>query len=81
MKQTVSYSPDKRTWTRSPLPGQIVLVTTLNPDGISNIAPKSWISMMVFDPPLLALGCNVNHWTAKNILARHEFVVKSLAQS
>ena len=51
------------------------MVTTLNEDGRSNVAPKSWISMMMFDPPLLALGCNREHWTARNILRSGEFVV------
>lgn len=71
----VEFNLDKRTWHPSPLPGQIVLVTTLNPDGNSNIAPKSWISMMAFEPPILALGCNLKHWTARNILMHGEFVV------
>ena len=75
MKEKVSLSLDKRTWHPSPLVGQIILVTTLNADGTSNIAPKSWVSMMAFDPPLLALGCNVEHWTGRNILERREFVV------
>jgi flavin reductase (DIM6/NTAB) family NADH-FMN oxidoreductase RutF len=75
MKAKVSLPLDKRAWHPSPLVGQIVLVTTLNADGTSNIAPKSWISMMAFDPPVLALGCNLQHWTGRNILERHEFVV------
>lgn len=75
MKEKVGLSFDKRTWTPSPLLGQIVLVTSLNEDGGSNVAPKSWISMMAFEPSLLALGCNLAHWTAQNILARQEFVV------
>jgi flavin reductase (DIM6/NTAB) family NADH-FMN oxidoreductase RutF len=75
MKEKVSFYPDKRTWHPSPLLGQTVLVTTLNEDGTSNIAPKSWISMMAFEPPLLALGCNLQHWTAQNILRSKEFVV------
>jgi flavin reductase (DIM6/NTAB) family NADH-FMN oxidoreductase RutF len=75
MKNTVSFALDKHNWSPCPLLGQIVLVTTLNADGTSNIAPKSWISMMAFDPPILALGCNLKHWTAQNILARREFVV------
>lgn len=64
-----------RTWHPSPLVGQIVLVTTLNEDGTSNIAPKSWISMMAVRPAMLALGCNLTHWTARNILRSGEFVV------
>jgi len=75
MKEKVSLSFDKRMWSPSPLLGQIVLVTSLNEDGQSNVAPKSWISMMAFEPSLLTLGCNLAHWTARNILARQEFVV------
>jgi flavin reductase (DIM6/NTAB) family NADH-FMN oxidoreductase RutF len=75
MIEKVALALDKHTWHPSPLLGQIVLVTTCNADGTSNIAPKSWISMMAFEPPLLALGCNRQHWTAQNILQRHGFVV------
>jgi flavin reductase (DIM6/NTAB) family NADH-FMN oxidoreductase RutF len=50
-------------------------VTSLNADGSSNVAPKSWISMMAFDPALVAVGCNLEHWTARNILRSGEFVV------
>jgi flavin reductase (DIM6/NTAB) family NADH-FMN oxidoreductase RutF len=75
MKEKVSFSSDKRTWRPSPLLGQVVLVTSLNEDGQSNVAPKSWLSMMAFEPSLLALGCNLTHWTAQNILHRQEFVV------
>ncbi len=75
MKEKLSFTPDKRTWHPSPLVGQIVLVTTLNEDGQTNIAPKSWISMLAFQPPLLALGCNLAHWTARNILRDGQFVV------
>ena len=41
MKAKANLNPDKGTWHPSPLIGQIVLVTTLNADGTSNIAPKS----------------------------------------
>lgn len=75
MKDKVRLSTDKRTWRPSPLLGQITLVTTLNEDGTSNIAPKSWVSMMAMAPPLLVLGCNSEHWTARNILRDGEFVV------
>jgi len=75
MIEKIDLNPDKRTWHPSPLLGQIVLVTTLNRDGTSNLAPKSWISMMAFDPPIVALGCNLKHWTARNILERGEFVI------
>lgn len=75
MREKIDLDLDKRTWHPSPLLGQVVLVTTLNEDGTSNLAPKSWISMMAFEPPILALGCNLTHRTARNILTRKEFVV------
>lgn len=75
MKEKVDYQVDKRRWKPSPLIGQIVLVTSLNQDGQSNVAPKSWVSMMAFEPSMLALGCNLEHWTAQNILRSHEYVI------
>jgi flavin reductase (DIM6/NTAB) family NADH-FMN oxidoreductase RutF len=75
MKVKSPLSLDKRAWQPSPLAGQIVLVTTLNADESSNVAPKSWISMMAFDPALLAFGCSLQHVTARNILRTGEFVV------
>ncbi len=75
MNEKFSLAIDKRLWQPSPLVGQVVLVTSLNPDGQSNVAPKSWISMMSMEPPVVALGCNLSHWTAKNILERYEFVI------
>jgi flavin reductase (DIM6/NTAB) family NADH-FMN oxidoreductase RutF len=75
MKDKVALDLDKRSWRPSPLVGQVALITTLNEDGTSNVAPKSWISMMAFEPPILALGCNREHWSARNILARGECVV------
>jgi len=67
---------DKHDWHPSPLPGQIVLVTTVGQDGEPNVAPKSWLAMVAFGPPpVLMLGCNLEHATAKNILAEGSFVV------
>lgn len=53
----------------------MVLVTTANKDGVSNVAPKNWISYMAFGPSIIALGCNSKHWTAKNIIRSREFVI------
>jgi flavin reductase (DIM6/NTAB) family NADH-FMN oxidoreductase RutF len=75
VKEKIRFTTDKRSWHPSPLLGQVVLVTTLNEDGTSNLAPKSWVSMMAFRPALLALGCNSSHWTARNALRTGEFVV------
>ena len=62
-------------WRPPPLVGQVVLVTTCNEDGTTNIAPKCWASMVASNPPHLAFNCNRSHWTARNVLRRREFVV------
>jgi flavin reductase (DIM6/NTAB) family NADH-FMN oxidoreductase RutF len=74
-KRKVAFAPDKRKWHPSPIVGQLVLVTTLNEDGVSNVAPKNWISYMALGPSIIALGCSTKHWTAKNILRSKEFVI------
>jgi len=62
-------------WHPPPLVGQVILVTTRNRDGTTNLAPKCWASMVASDPPHLAFNCNREHWTARNILRSREFVV------
>jgi flavin reductase (DIM6/NTAB) family NADH-FMN oxidoreductase RutF len=62
-------------WRPAPLVGQVVLVTTLNKDGTSNIAPKCWAGMVASAPLTLAFNCNREHWTARNVLRGREFVV------
>jgi flavin reductase (DIM6/NTAB) family NADH-FMN oxidoreductase RutF len=62
-------------WRPAPLVGQVVLVTTRNKDGTSNIAPKCWASMVASAPLTLAFNCNRDHWTARNVLRSREFVV------
>lgn len=47
----------------------------MNEDGVSNVAPKNWVSYMAFGPSIIALGCSTKHWTAKNILRSREFVI------
>ena len=71
----VKLETNKWSWHPSPLVGQVVLVTTVDTDGNENVAPKSWVSMFAFDPPILGLGCNLDHLTARNILGTHEFTV------
>ncbi|HUZ03141.1 MAG TPA: flavin reductase [Thermomicrobiaceae bacterium] len=66
---------DKQAWHPSVLPGQVVLVSTVDPDGLPNVAPKSWITMAAFHGPMLAFGCNVTHATCQNVLATGAFVV------
>lgn len=62
-------------WRPAPIVGQVVLVTTRNKDGTTNIAPKCWAAMVASTPLHLAFNCNRQHWTAKNVLRDREFVV------
>jgi flavin reductase (DIM6/NTAB) family NADH-FMN oxidoreductase RutF len=71
----VELSGSATEWHPPPLVGQVVLVTTCNEDGTTNIAPKCWASMVASDPPHLAFNCNHAHQTAQNVLRSREFVV------
>ena len=73
--EKVSFDPDKKTWHPSVLPGQIVIVSSINREGEVDIAPKSWITMVAFAGPILAFGCSKRHTTYRNILETGEFVV------
>ena len=70
---------DKRAWHPSVLPGQIVLVSTVDSYGTPNVAPKSWLTMAALEDPVLAFGCNVEHATCRNAVATEEFVVNVVA--
>lgn len=71
----VPFDPDKRSWHPSVLPGQVVLISTVDEQAQANVAPKSWISMGAFDPPVILFGCNLQHATYHNVLATGCFVV------
>lgn len=71
----VRFEANKNRWHPSLLPGQIVLVSTVNAEGVPNLAPKSWITMAAFAGPMIAFGCNVEHTTYQNILSTGEFVI------
>lgn len=73
----VPLSLDKHDWSPSPLPGQIVIVATIDADGAPNIAPKSWISMAAFRGPIVGFGCNHDHRTCRNILDTGQFVINT----
>ena len=74
-KHKVPFPLERMVWHPTPLMNQVTLVTTLNEDGTSNVAPKSCLSLMIFRPLLLAMGCNLTHWTAKNVRRSLECVV------
>jgi flavin reductase (DIM6/NTAB) family NADH-FMN oxidoreductase RutF len=71
----VPIDPDKRSWHPSVLPGQVVLISTMDQQGQANVAPKSWITMGAFDPPVILFGCNLQHATYRNVLETGCFVV------
>lgn len=64
-----------RHWPVSPLAGPIALVTTVDSQGLVNVAPKSWISFVAGSPPLVAIGCHRSHHTAANLLETGECVI------
>lgn len=71
---------DKQAWHPSVLPGQIVLLSTMDAEGRANVAPKSWVTLVAFAGPILAFGCNVTHSTYRNATATGEFVVNVLPE-
>jgi flavin reductase (DIM6/NTAB) family NADH-FMN oxidoreductase RutF len=73
----VPFDIDKHCWHPSVLPGQIVLISTVDERGEPDVAPKSWISMVAFDGPVLLFGCNTQHATFRNALATGCFVVNA----
>lgn len=76
----VALDPDKETWHPSVLPGQIVLVSTVDAAGQANIAPKSWVSMAAFSGPIIAFGCTEQHRTLRNVEETGEFVVNVVSE-
>jgi flavin reductase (DIM6/NTAB) family NADH-FMN oxidoreductase RutF/uncharacterized protein YciI len=80
-RRFVDLPGDERRWPRSPLPGQIVLVTTVDAGGEVNVAPESWVSMAAFDPPTVGFGCSTTHRTHRNVEDSGEFVVNVVPSS
>jgi flavin reductase (DIM6/NTAB) family NADH-FMN oxidoreductase RutF len=66
---------DKWQWSPSPLPGQVVLVTSRDSGGVVGIAPKSWLSVAAMTPLTIGFGCALSHQTARNVRDTGEFVV------
>ncbi|MGH3050387.1 MAG: flavin reductase family protein, partial [Gaiellaceae bacterium] len=58
-----AFDLDKHSWHPSVLPGQIVLVSTVDERAAPNVAPKSWVTMAAFAGPIVAFGCTDEHRT------------------
>ncbi len=71
-----ALSADKRTWSPSLLPGQVVLVSTCDANGEPSVATRSWVSMAAFGPPpMLSFGCNLGQTTFRHLDTVPELVV------
>lgn len=63
----VSFPIDKHKWSPSLIPGPLVLISTYGRDRKPNLAPKSWLQMVSFDPPMLMFSGTEGNTTENNI--------------
>ncbi len=66
---------DKRAWQPGLIPGPLTLVTTVDARGEPNLAPKSWVQMASFDPPMVMFSGQPDGRTEANILATGHFAL------
>jgi flavin reductase (DIM6/NTAB) family NADH-FMN oxidoreductase RutF/predicted enzyme related to lactoylglutathione lyase len=72
----VEMSPNRLDWDPTPLPEQVVLVTTIDKENRPHVATKSRISVMSYGPPTLVFfACRSEYLTAENIQGTRQFVV------
>ena len=71
----VAFALDKREWHPGFIPGAIVLIGTCDSFREPNVAPKSWLQMVSFDPPILMFSGTKNGATEKNILETNCFTI------
>ena len=71
----IKFPVDKKKWSPSLIPGAIVLITSINAENQINIAPKSWIQMVSFEPPVLMFSGTKGNTTENNILQNENFCV------
>ncbi len=64
----VNYPIDKNEGCPSLIPGPIVLISTCDAAGNPNVAPKSWLQMVSFKPPILMFSGSKGNPTENNIL-------------
>jgi len=77
----IDYPIDKRQWSPSLIPGPVVLISTASRDREPNVAPKSWLSMVSFTPPILMFSGSKGNTTENNILDTGCFVVNLVDSS
>ena len=77
----VPYPIDKHQWSPSLIPGPVVLISTYNKDKEPNVAPKSWLSMISFTPPILMFSGTKGNTTEDNIMQTGCFAVNFVDSS
>ncbi len=77
----ITFAIDKHKWSPSLIPGPIVLVSTYNMDRVPNVAPKSWVQMVSFEPPVLMFSGSRGNTTENNILETGCFAVNFVDSS
>jgi flavin reductase (DIM6/NTAB) family NADH-FMN oxidoreductase RutF len=77
----VTFPIDKREWHPGLIPGPIVLVSTYNSKGIPNIAPKSWVQMVSFEPPIILCSGSKDNTSEVNVLDTQSFVLNIVNSS
>ncbi|MBI5239331.1 MAG: flavin reductase [Elusimicrobia bacterium] len=71
----IEYATDKKKWAPSLIPGPLALISTINRAKEPNVAPKSWLQMASFEPPILMFSGSKGNTTEKNLLATGCFAV------
>jgi len=66
---------DLSQWYKILAPRPVVLVSTVNEEGVSNAAPFSFVMPCSMKPPIIAFGSVPKRHTAKNIQKIKDFVV------
>lgn len=76
----VDFPIDKHKWSPSLIPGPIVLISTYNKN-TPHIAPKSWLQMVSFDPPIIMFSGTKKNTTEKNIMKNKCFGINFVDSS
>ena len=77
----IDFPIDKRKWSPSLIPGPLALISTYNKAREPNVAPKSWIQMVSFEPPILMFSGKRDNATEKNIVETRCFGVNLVDSS
>ncbi len=77
----IDFPIDKKKWHPSLIPGTIVLISTCDSKKNANIAPKSWLQMVSFNPPILMFSGTKGNTTENNILKSQCFGVNFVDSS